>query len=64
MTAPKISSGDEFIVVKAETEASSSPGTSTPSKPGESATEEDTKCPEILYKVQYKDYSGRLSCPR
>lgn len=47
--------GEQYVVVKVEKEAT------TPTQASSDAgKEEDTKCPEILYKVQYKDLSGEI----
>ena len=60
MAAKKASAGDEFVVVKSDTDVSPPPENSNSSSAEEEAKEEDSKCPEILYKVQYKDISGTL----
>ena len=59
MAASKNSSSDEgkeYVVVKADSEGSATPA-STDAK-AEAKEEESSVAPEILYKVQYKDYSG------
>ena len=49
--------GSQYVVVKAGDEASSSPKATSSAGEGK---EEISQCPEILYKVQYKDYSGEI----
>ena len=47
--------GSQYVVVKADDDASPR-ATSSASE----AKDEISQCPEILYKVQYKDYSGEI----
>jgi hypothetical protein len=47
--------GSQYVVVKAGDDASPKATSSA----GE-GKEEISQCPEILYKVQYKDYSGEI----
>lgn len=48
--------GKQYVVVKAEDESN----TPQASSDAGDNKEEDIKCPEILYKVQYKDLSGEI----
>lgn len=47
--------GEQYVVVKAEKEATTSAEASS-----DAGRDEDMKCPEILYKVQYKDMGGEI----
>jgi hypothetical protein len=49
--------GSQYVVVKAGDEAASSPKAASSADEGK---DEISQCPEILYKVQYKDYSGEI----
>jgi len=60
MATSKTSAGDEFVVVKSDNDVSPPPEKTTSSDAEKEVKEEDSKCPEILYKVQYKDFSGTL----
>jgi hypothetical protein len=60
MAASKNSSSDEgkeYVVVRADGEGSTTPA-STDAKVEETKEEKNSVAPEILYKVNYKDYSG------
>jgi len=50
--------GKEYVVIKADNDISPPPEKDASTSAETDAKEEDTKAPEILYKVQYKDYSG------
>lgn len=53
--------GKDYVVVKTDNENSTAPAATPVEAPkGETKEEAPTKAPEILYKVQYKDYSGNL----
>jgi len=58
MATSKTSAGDEFVVVKSDADVSPPPEKTSGDESEQK--EEDSKCPEILYKVQYKDFSGTL----
>ena len=61
MATPNTSAaGDEFVVVKSGTNTPPSEEKATSKSTEEVVKGEDHKCPEILYKVQYKDLSGTL----
>ena len=49
--------GSQYVVVKVGDEAASSPKATSSASEGK---DEISQCPEILYKVQYKDYSGEI----
>jgi hypothetical protein len=62
MTESKSTSSDEgkeYVVVKASDDTSPASEIGTDAKV-EDKEEDGSVTPEILYKVQYKDYSGRL----
>ena len=50
--------GKEYVVVKADSDVSPPVEQATTSEGAAETKEEFNECPEILYKVQYKDYSG------
>jgi hypothetical protein len=51
--------GKDYVVVKTDAEVSPIATGTTPEGAGEAnLKEEESKAPDILYKVQYKDYSG------
>lgn len=53
--------GKEYVVIKTDTDVSQTPVDSISGiTDGEKREEEPSKAPEVLYKVQYKDYSGNL----
>jgi hypothetical protein len=53
--------GKQYVIVKADDEvATPDTATSNAGDAAEDKSEEITECPEILYKVQYKDYSGEI----
>jgi len=52
MAASKSDDGTKYVIVK--------PDTPTPTTGSEEAEKELPPCPEILYKVQYKDFSGEI----
>src|SRR5947209_8132451 len=56
-TKQVIDDGKQYVVVKADNE-SETPKTAASDIAEEK--EEGSQCPEILYKVQYKDYSGEI----
>ncbi|ATZ58271.1 CND8 [Botrytis cinerea B05.10] len=47
--------GEKYVVVKVEKDATTSTQASS-----DAGKDEDIKCPEILYKVQYKDVGGEI----
>lgn len=62
---PSGDEGKEYVVVKADSDVSSNPVQPGSADSVDNTTKTETgtevqKCPEILYKVQYKDYSGNL----
>jgi hypothetical protein len=64
MAATKSTSSDdgkEYVVVKTDSDVSPAPvESSTNTVDGDKKEEEPSKAPDVLYKVQYKDYSGNL----
>ncbi|KAF4629313.1 hypothetical protein G7Y89_g8838 [Cudoniella acicularis] len=50
--------GKQYVLVKVDDDQSSTPETTN--SEAVVAKEEPTQCPEIVYKVQYKDFSGEI----
>lgn len=50
--------GKQYVLVGAEDE--SIPSDTTPNSPPSEKQEETDQCPDILYKVQYKDFAGEI----